>query len=73
MNELKVTDASAQVLEELLDRVRWGSVSINRKGLAQKLGLTPSQVSKCFKELEDKKLVFKSEGGHLFLNKELCG
>ena len=71
MSNVTLTDTTARVLEELLERVRWGIVSISRKGMAEKLELTPSQVSRCFKELEEKNVLFRSVGGHVFLNKEL--
>ena len=73
MNEVKVTDSTALVLEILIGLVHVGVVSINRKKVAEKVGLTPSQVSRSFKELEAKGVIFYSPAGHMYLDKALCG
>lgn len=69
--EIKVSDAAAKVLEALVRHVLMGTIAINRQGLAEELGLTPSQMSRCLKELETKEVVYYGEQGHLFLSTEV--
>ena len=48
-------------------------VNFSQKKIADDLGLQPSNVSRAFKELFDKKVLIKdSEDGHVYLNSNLC-
>lgn len=55
--------------------IEMGNILVNfsQKKIADDLGLQPSNVSRAFKELFDKKVLIKdSEDGHVYLNSNLC-
>lgn len=73
MNEdIKITETTARVLEDMLSRMHPALVSMSRKGIANRLSLTPAQVSRSLKELETKGVIVY-EGGHMYIDKSLCG
>jgi Mn-dependent DtxR family transcriptional regulator len=74
MNEdIKITETTARVLEDMLSRLHPALISLSRKGIANRLSLTPAQVSRSLRELETKGVIFYDEGGHMYIDKSLCG
>ncbi|HDZ4406465.1 TPA: helix-turn-helix domain-containing protein [Salmonella enterica subsp. enterica serovar Monophasic] len=75
LSKMNLKPNAYKIVMYLFGIIEMGNILVNfsQKKIADDLGLQPSNVSRAFKELFDKKVLIKdSEDGHVYLNSNLC-
>ena len=75
LSKMNLKPNAYKIVMYLFGIIEMGTILVNfsQKKIADDLGLQPSNVSRAFKELFDKKVLIKdSEDGHVYLNSNLC-
>jgi len=73
--KMKLTPTSFRITIYLFSILDYGNILVNfsQSRIAEDLGLHKSNVSRAFKELFDNKILIRdTEGGHVYLNSNLC-
>ncbi len=75
LSKMNLKPNAYKIVMYLFGIIEMGNILVNfsQKKIADDLGLQPSNVSRAFKELFDKRVLIKdSEDGHVYLNSNLC-
>ncbi|HDU6186991.1 TPA: helix-turn-helix domain-containing protein [Klebsiella variicola] len=75
LSKMNLKPNAYKIVMYLFGIIEMGNILVNfsQKKIADDLGLQPSNVSRAFKELFEKKVLIKdSEDGHVYLNSNLC-